>query len=241
MLLPINEFSKIFEPFKNKKIALVIPPGNAGDKLIVDGCLQLLNYYEIAHYCIQHDKILNAHFDCDEIAICGGGNMGSRYIWQHYWSRLKKYLFSVNKPITVLPQSYTDSPDLLGYKKVWVREKESFKWCPEAELAPDLALALDFKESIANATKKLGIWLRTDEESISIDLFSDGDPAKLCNSTEQYIKLAADYEEIITNRLHFAIAGLIAKRKVTLMSNSYYKNKAVYDCWLKNLCSWKEK
>ena len=64
---------------------------------------------------------------------------------------------------------------------------------------------------------------------------------RLYKPTKEYILLAARYETIFTNRLHFAIAGLIAGRKVTLLPNSYFKNKSIWECWLKDLgCLWSE-
>jgi exopolysaccharide biosynthesis predicted pyruvyltransferase EpsI len=36
----------------------------------------------------------------------------------------------------------------------------------------------------------------------------------------------------VTDRLHFAIAGLHAGREVTLVANDYHKNRAMHETWL---------
>jgi len=236
-------YAPIFEPLKNKKISLIIPWGNVGDILIEKACYQLMKYYGIFFTVVGFSEVKNTDFtNCEELVICGGGNMGSRMGWQPGHLNIKEYLLSLNKPITVLPQSYTDSADLEGYKKIWVREKESLKWAPNALVAHDLSLSYEIKWSIKDPTEKEGVWLREDCEqplNFSFHKRSLGDPICICKTVEQYINLAATYEEIITNRLHFAIAGLLIGRRVTLLANSYYKNQAVYENSLKELgCLW---
>lgn len=39
----------------------------------------------------------------------------------------------------------------------------------------------------------------------------------------------------MTDRLHFAIAGLHAGRDVTLLANDYHKNKSMHETWLADL------
>lgn len=52
-------------------------------------------------------------------------------------------------------------------------------------------------------------------------------------SVEAYLRLAAQYETVITNRLHFAIAGLLQSRRVILLPNAYHKNRSVWDSSLR--------
>jgi hypothetical protein len=49
------------------------------------------------------------------------------------------------------------------------------------------------------------------------------------------------FEHIVTDRLHFAIAGLMTGRDVSLLPNGYHKNRSMYETWLEDLgCHWLE-
>lgn len=45
------------------------------------------------------------------------------------------------------------------------------------------------------------------------------------------------YDEIYTTRLHVAIIGVLLNKKVHIFDNSYGKNSALYNTWLKDLPS----
>jgi exopolysaccharide biosynthesis predicted pyruvyltransferase EpsI len=47
--------------------------------------------------------------------------------------------------------------------------------------------------------------------------------------------MASRYRRIITDRLHFAIAGLHAGREVTLLPNNSHKNRSMHETWLAGL------
>lgn len=48
------------------------------------------------------------------------------------------------------------------------------------------------------------------------------------------VKFLNSYSEIYTTRLHAAILGTILSKKVFIFNNSYGKNSALYDTWLKD-------
>jgi len=243
-LLPRESFRKIFEPLVGKRIGFVVSWGNVGDWLIEEAAWQLFEEFWIEYKCVNHHT--HPHqFDqvicdwADEFVFNGGGNMGSQYDAIN----IRKKLFEYKKPITIFPQTFFNQTENLPYKKIWVREKESFKFSEDAQLAPDLALGYQFTEHIPDPVERLGIFLRHDKEDSKTIPMSNlyQDSAKVCKTPQAYILLAARYERIVTNRLHFAIAGLLAWREVTLLPNSYFKNKAVWECWLKDLgCLWSE-
>jgi exopolysaccharide biosynthesis predicted pyruvyltransferase EpsI len=156
--------------------------------------------------------------------------MGTRYFYN--WE-LRRKVLQLGLPVTIFPQSFT-SPEDRPYKRIFVRERGSLKFCPQAVLAPDLALGLDYENSVA-PTRKLGVFLRGDEERAVRRPWFSRDPAKICRTPQEYLRLAARYERIITDRLHFAICGLIVGRETTLLPNAYHKNQAMYDTWLKSL------
>ena len=55
----------------------------------------------------------------------------------------------------------------------------------------------------------------------------------LAATAEDYVRLASRYRIVHTDRLHFAIAAMIAGRDAHLYANSYFKNEAIYHLWLK--------
>lgn len=241
-LIPLINFAPIFSKFKGKKIGFVVFPGNVGDWLIEESAIQLFNYFNINFSYVNNRKnpfsfnesVCN---EVDEFVCNGGGNLGELYKNNQ---KIRQELFIYNKPITILPQTFTNSVENLPYKKVWVRERRSLCFHADAELAPDLALGYVYEGIIPQPELEEGIWLREDVEKTQFNKKESlGDPAKICKSPKEYILLASKYKKIITNRLHFAIAGLIAGREVTLIPNSYFKNKSVWDIWLKHLgCKW---
>jgi exopolysaccharide biosynthesis predicted pyruvyltransferase EpsI len=89
----------------------------------------------------------------------------------------------------------------------------------------------------------IGLFARTDlEKTDTYHLLSLGDPARMCASVEEYFSLASRYRKICTNRLHFAIAGLILGREVVLLPNSYFKNRELWVAWLLGMgCVYKER
>lgn len=225
-LLPAVRFKEVFEPLSGMAVSFHCGSGNVGDQLIHIATRQLLCIYNITVVTEREEAILYG----------GGGNMG--YLYHDPRSlriRLWKRATDFGIPLIILPQSWTSKDDT-RFTKAFARERQSLKFCPEAHFAPDLALGytLDFK--LPAAVARVGQFFRADcERKIESPLGNMGDPIKFLRSHYAYIRLAAEYEEIHTDRLHFAISGLIAGRNVTLYPNSYHKNRAVWEAWLKDL------
>lgn len=243
-LLEKEEFSKIFENFKNKSIGFVRMSSSTGDMIIEDAAMQMFTKFNVSFKEINKrpnlDVIdLNFIKEVDEFAFNGGGCMGNFY-FQVFNLRMR--FLEYKKPITVLPQTFVLSRDDANYEKVWIRETESLKFREDAFLAPDLALGYEYYGDLPKPKYKIGVWLRQDDEAIDVGgVKSLGDPALICKNTKEYIWLASLYEKIITNRLHFAIIGLIARREVVLLPNSYFKNYSMWKTWLKDLgCKWSD-
>ncbi|MEZ6066062.1 MAG: hypothetical protein R3B90_10215 [Planctomycetaceae bacterium] len=58
---------------------------------------------------------------------------------------------------------------------------------------------------------------------------------------DEYLRLAGRYAQIITDRLHFAVCGLLCSRRVILCPNAYHKNLGMWETWLHRLgCEWAE-
>jgi exopolysaccharide biosynthesis predicted pyruvyltransferase EpsI len=235
-LLPLDQFEPIFLPLQGKKIGYVyVPQRNMGDELIHQATMQLLDEFNI-DWVLVEERPQNI----DEIIFCGGGNMGDKTPWVQPRNKRKEAI-RWGLPITILPQSF-NSKEKQEYEKIYIREKESSKYCPKGLLAPDLALGYQFNGKV-ESQREIGYFLRKDPEGLfGAYQHSQGDPMLLARTLEEYLNLAGKYRHIFTDRLHFAICGLLNGVKVTLLPNTYHKNRSMYETWLKDLdCLWAEK
>jgi exopolysaccharide biosynthesis predicted pyruvyltransferase EpsI len=136
--------------------------------------------------------------------------------------------------IVILPQSICDPrEDIPSRTVVFVRERESLKHFPGSILAPDMAFALTSTITVPDRVKRKGVFLRSDHESL-FGSPTGSDPINLAHCWQEYVMLAAENEQVITDRLHFAIAALLVRRKVVILPNSYHKNRSMWDTWLKD-------
>jgi exopolysaccharide biosynthesis predicted pyruvyltransferase EpsI len=227
-LLSPDQFAAVFEPLTKWQVGYIRPVGNVGDRLIEMATFQLFQEFGVRWKIQSRNGELEK--GVDHLVFGGGGNMGqtSRNNWI-----LRGEILRFGLPITILPQSFM-SREGRDYFRIHVRERESFKLCPSATLAPDLALGLNWTVD-SPATKELGIFLRRDRETAVKWPWRRRDPAKFCDTPLEYLQLASQYRQIITDRLHFAIAGLITGRIVVLLPNSYHKNQSMFATHLQSL------
>ena len=79
--------------------------------------------------------------------------------------------------------------------------------------------------------------IRDDKESIDVagrKYFAAWvDPGKVRKSLDGWVQLHADARQIVTNRLHSSICGSVLGIPTTLLPNSYFKNRAVWEHSLK--------
>jgi exopolysaccharide biosynthesis predicted pyruvyltransferase EpsI len=202
-------------------IGFIRPVGNVGDDLIALATHQLFEKFAIRWREATPDDCS----DCDELAFGGGGNMGRMY--QMNWD-LRTRCLETGLPVTILPQSFTTAEER-EFHRVYVRERGSQELYPSGILAPDLALGLEYATS-TQPQVDLGVFLRRDRFR-----WRRKDPVRMCDSVTEYLELAARHARIITDRLHFAISGLIVGRQVALLGNSYHKNRSIHEAWLRPL------
>ncbi len=226
-LIPPTAFAHVFEPLQGKRIGYIRPVGNVGDALIEWATRQLFTFYDIQWQQFDPEQPAT---DIDELVWGGGGNMGT--MWQNNW-QLRGRCLSFGIPMTILPQSYTSREDR-NFHRVYVREQVSLTLSSDGILAPDLALGLDYG-SHRCPTHDCGVFLRKDSEGIVPRGWFARDPARLCHTPRQYLELAADYEHVVTDRLHFAVCALICGRRATLLPNVYHKNRSMHQTWLQDL------
>ena len=225
-LLDADRFAHVFTPLVGHRVGYVRSIGNVGDDLIELATVQLLDEFGI-RWRLQAST---EQADVDYLLFSGGGNMGSRYANNH---QIRSQALALGPPLIILPQSFTDREDR-PFAKVFVRERASLALRPDGILAPDLALGLAWTPP-PRPDRDLGILLRRDRERSGRRRLLACDPVKWCRTPTEYLGLAARYRRIITDRLHFAVAGLHAGRDVTLLANDYHKNRSMHETWLADL------
>lgn len=214
--------------------------GNVGDRLIDLAAERLLNVFHPDHRILQQADLDHGMLPKNlvRIYVAGGGNLGGLYRQN---TALRARALATGVPVTVLPQSWTGGEEALdGFDTIWARERSSQRRIPGARLGPDLALSLDLPPPESPGRNTTGLFLRSDGEGLFGDFpASLGDPVALSANLVEYLDLAATFRHIATDRLHFAIAGLLMGRRVTLLPNSYYKNRSLFTTWLRDLgCQW---
>jgi len=225
-LLGPGAFDRVMDPLVGRRVGYVRPQGHVGDALIELAMTQLFAEFGIRWLPLDLDEPA----EVDVIVFGGGGSMGRRSDHNH---ALRTRALSLGLPVVILPQSFTDREDR-SFAHVFVRERASLDLRSDGVLAPDLALGLAWP-AVGPPVQDLGVLMRRDHERTGRRLQLARDPAALCTTPAETLALAARYRRIITDRLHFAIAGLHAGRDVTLLPNNYHKNRSMHETWLAGL------
>lgn len=225
-LLGPDAFLHVMAPLVGRRVGYVRPVGHVGDALIDLATMQLFAEFGIRWqpFDIEHPV------EVDTIVFGGGGSMGRRGVFNETCGR---QTLAAGPPVIVMPQSFTAREDR-RFARIFVRERASLGLCPSGILAPDLALGLACHVA-ASPVQDLGVFMRRDHERTGRLLRLARDPAALCDTPADTLALAARYRRIITDRLHFAIAGLHVGRQVTLLPNNYHKNRSMHETWLADL------
>lgn len=229
-LLPRTAWDHVFAPLSGRRVGYVPTSGGEGDRLIEVATFRLL-----AHFGVRWT--VGADPTADAILVAGGGSMGAPHYGECAAARARA--LAAGPPVWVLPSSwFAPDPDHARFAKLFARDPVSQSHAPGSILAHDLALSLDASDSGAPKFGR-GVFLRRGIEGLFAGTPCDGDPLELCTVSCGYLTLAADYAEVVTDRRHFAIAGLVAGRKVTLLPNHNHYNRALWEYSLRALgCSW---
>ncbi len=239
-LMNPEDFAPIFEQWRGKNVHYYFDPsqGNAGDTMIWSATRQLFEFFEMRE-CGWNEA---------EVAMWpGGGSMGGLY--PPLAASRKRFFHTAAArgiPSVLLPQTWSaedDSADVADF--IYARDPGSLEFCPRAELSHDLALALRMNVFPHRESREHGLFLREDVETQQAGRPNIGDPATLprlaSHPGQNYLQHASMYRSITTDRLHFAIAGLLVGAKVTLLPNSYHKNRSVFAHSLEAFgCLWAE-
>lgn len=235
-LIDISHFDHIFAQFSGKFVSVVEGWGNVGDKFIFQSTRQLLDEYKVLYEVIGEPNDVRG----EACLLFGGGNLGSNYFAEcDIRERFASAAEAKGIPTVVLPQSIM-KPVSRRYSQVFIREPYSMLLYNGGMIAPDLAMGYDFN-LYQEPLHDLGIFLRRDGEAQHAK-HNYPDPAIIAPTVLEYFTLAGMYKKIITDRLHFAICALYHKRDVTLLPNSYHKNRGMWEMWLEPLgCKWQNK
>jgi len=241
-LLPTIAFAPIFAGLKGASVGYVRNEfGNAGDALQREATYQLFDRFGIEYTVVNPEGHWNGSVPAgiDQLVLFGGGNMGLR----RGTYRLRRQAVAAHLPITQLPNSWVSpEPETVQHcRAVYAREAHSLKFCPEAIVAPDMALGFEYAAPVPEPVEKLGVFFRRDWEGRFADHPGNQGPpfAGLGQNVYGYLALAARYETIVTDALHFAICGLFNRRRVILLPTKYHKSRGMYEAWLDALgCEW---
>lgn len=235
ILLPDSCFREMLKLSEGRRVFYHKVPGNVGDDLIHAATRQLFKRAGIT--------VVKTLEEADQVVMCGGGSIG---IWDNCAEARRKvyeHCVAANVPVILYPQSVGGAdetiPELVAHR--FVREWNSLPLMPGSRLMPDMALAYHVPKDYGPPAHERGLFLRGDREAMFPDHpRSLGDaPRMVPRDLDAYFQLAAGYAHLVTDRLHFAIIGLLLKRRVTLLPNKYHKNRGMWETWLRDLgCAW---
>jgi len=254
----LKKYNKIniinfLKTYKNKKIIYIPNPGNAGDSLIAFGTLQTFKKvglkYEIGN--------INKEYNNQILFYAGGGNLVGIY------KSCRKFI-NKNKDknkIIILPHTIKNEDELIKNLNnniiLICREKMSYDYVyniiknkNNVFLSKDMAFYINniekYKKIKGNGVcncfrqdcEKTSISIPNNNIDLSNKLNKPGNTNNInvINSVSLSIfDYLSKFDTINTNRLHMAIAGSLLNKNVNFYSNSYYKNKAVFDYSINNI------
>jgi len=251
---------EILDQYKSFPFIFVEPGGNYGDSLIYQGAEKIFNLARICYKKVNHPEFMALEVPHDTAVYINGSGAFNAMYHQRPIDELKKALASSAKAVILGPTTFTQDSHFLKDgvfsrmpnnpdKKTFIfcREKISYstlnKIIPshfELLLDHDTALNLHAEDLIKHVPKgKYVLYgIREDKEKLGPqrpDLLTFWvDPVPYCSTYEDWIALHANAEKVITNRLHSSILSSILGKSVTLLPNSYYKNRCVWEYSLKD-------
>lgn len=223
-----NLAKRILQICEGRTIDYIANKGNWGDSLIREGTLRFFADFQIPFRELGHGETYTA--TRDTVSIYGGSGAWCRF-WNH-GEPLVRRLAQYYRHVIVLPTTY-EYPCAIPNVTFVARDRfEGLKAIPQAIFCHDMAFFLDHQTS--NSGEGIGLFLRMDKESTrgSVEL-----PPQNCDlslyghqhsDVRPFFDRISQYQTIVTDRLHVAIAGHLLGRTVYLLENGYFKNRSVY-------------
>jgi len=214
--------------------------GNVGDRMIDLGTVAFLDRYGVDYVrCPIGKRVRRDVVEFSELVLMfGSGSVGNccKPVMM-----IRNLSASWGLPRILLPSSAMDSGEQLGEcEAVFARDRlsqamlQSGRRNQDVELMPDMAhWYVPDEDDLLPAQELAGVFLR-DDAAAPVDLEADlsvVDPIRHCSDVSEYCRLATVCERVVTNRLHFALAGLAVGRQVVLLPTTWHKTRAYYETW----------
>ena len=250
----------IFEAYENRKFLMVEPGGNQGDSMIYAGARKLadevgLNFESV--YC--GPQAVPPKCDQTTIIYLHGG--GGFCTWWNWTPRLLKALRVQNPhniiivgPTTIARQEwylkkYMPRPEKIIF---FARERTTAKYVKHlffpkhTAMDHDTALFLKMGDGYLTPLldgcepEELFTFLGIREDPESLDKIPESiDPSKFDHvidpcQTKSWAYFHVKASEIVTNRSHSAILGMILKKPTTIFPGRYHKNRSIWEYSLRD-------
>lgn len=239
--MEIIEFAK-----GHNEVCLLKNIGNRGDKLIELGTLEYFSRYNIKVNLIEFN---DTEKEGDLLFVSGSGAFYTDYCYNIINAIEKRY--KKFKKIVILPSTFDLSSqavrdwasNLPDHVTVFCREQESYNQMREFSknvfMSIDMAFHFNFQPYKKNNNGTLVCFRKDGESSLNTPSIKEADCSEdlSLGDSEDYksfLRRIAAYENVHTDRLHVCIAAALLGKNVTLYSNSYFKNKAVFDYSLRH-------
>lgn len=252
-----NELNLIefLKSLKNQKFTYIPNSGNCGDALIAEGTYQLFDKIGLDYNIGSMNSVYT-----NEVLISGGGG-GFNNLYPLASTFLKNNMNNMNNNvIIILPHTIMNVDECISlfHDNVFVicREYYSYDYvCSKIKnkknvfLSKDMAFYLDVSRYNNISGSGTLNFLRTDTEKTDIKIPDDNmdisvtiphdytmtNKKKVNEVTYEFLDVISKYEVINTNRTHGGIGGSLLNKTVYLHTNSYWKNKAIYEYSLENI------
>lgn len=240
-------WTELVEAIQGKRVYYLRPQTrNIGTELSIIGTIQFFHDHGVTiANDWQRDELPDviSGIDC---LVYGGGMVGTSKEKGSSTRRwiVHDYLNKHDLPLVCLPMSHlgSDEPRPPGEFTMFSREEKSLEHLPGSRMAPDMAFYFERMVPTHYSDGSSGVFLREDHLSYVSKYWRKGlgDPIGFAKTLDDYFDLASRFDSILTDRLMFAICGILLDRTVTLLPDVSGKNKAVYDAWLSDLCQWSD-
>lgn len=224
------------------RVYLVPSPGNWGDALINVGTSQFLEHIgcnfeqRTRAELLSELSLLPQHASLEALVIVGGGGG-----WCDTWSSTREFVGSIAPrvaKVVVLPTTYALNRDpSISDKNVVYFSRDtqlSNSHLPQSQFCHDMAffLEIDTPER-PNSLPRL-VALRVDREKapeakgfeFSVDISLLGNAS---SSVQPLFQIVNQFDAIVSDRLHVAIAGCLLGKEVTVLPGNYGKSRQVFD------------
>ena len=251
--MEIKDIRIFLSNYLNQEIIYIPNPGNAGDSLIAFGTIQIFNELGLNW---KMGNISNEYHN-KTLFYAGGGNLVGLY---DYCKKFIEKNKNDNK-IIILPHTIKSEDKFLSNLNdniiIFCREETSYNYVlkvfnhkKNVYLSKDMAFYINnlnkYKiikgNGVCNAYRtdqeKTNIKIPKNNEDLSEKFKKWGNTNKINVIKDVSLSIfdyLSKFETINTNRLHIAIAGTLLDKKVNFYSNSYYKNKSVFEYSINNI------